>query len=945
MKMKQLTLIILISAFNFSLNAQTLESDTLLARQYMNDGKKLYAHYKLNEALSEFDKARSIYSNRNLNELLLKCDLDRAGILTEKNELNDALSILNSGLPTIKSSKGENNVLYIEYSEKKGLVYLYAGDYAEAKNIWIKTLIIAKEVYGSEHVRISDMNNNIGALYSATSEYFKALKLFQNALEIREKNLPANDLKIAGSLMNIGQMYAQIGNTDLAVEYYLSSLKIKQQKLKPDEFGMASLYYHLGTVYQITGDNYNALKYLDKSLNIRKKFLGDNHPKTAEVYTKLAEINISEKDYEKALNYGLKALSVFEDRLGKQHPYIPKVLKVIGTVYLYTEKTEKANEYFTTAVSTTIQMYGSEKKEVAIIYIELGDLYYNKFNDLTPMDFYIKAVQIQEKIYAGNHSDLADTYQKIGIVYSEQEEYHEALKYYNKCLDMRKNIFGNKHPKTALIYLLIAELYDAKKDLASVQKYLQKSLVSNIKNFNSEDTRVLPEPINNLKHVYNRDLLLKTLSLKAETFKKIYYRTNNVDVLDNAYKVYEIADVVLDRIRQFAATQKERTEVETNMLRIYDEAVNVCMLLYKKTNKLNYFEKAFQYSEKYKAGKIAHVLPFIDLEEYTGVNDSVLNYEKLLCADVFYYKKRLENEPTNLEIRDKLFKSESKHDVFISELKDEYKDYYLLKYKVFNASVNDIRQVISDSSMMISYFTTDLSKFLYVFTLTKSKGHMYFMKKEDSYKTGIETFKQFLKSDANANITSFKSQTYELYKMLIPVGLINDTSMKELIIIPDDKLTDLPFEVLFTEQYSGGDNYSDFPYLIKKIDVSYFYSANLFYENFYIDTTLISDYDLRDNLYVLNASDTEIKNHKKGEGVLGLTLSMIPWDSKNIIAAFREVSGNTENYMIEYFEDYMIDFEENESFSRAFRNAKLQLIRERTYAHPHYWSPWVLIGK
>ncbi len=952
--MKQLILIIFISALNLSLNSQTLESDTILAGQYMNEGKKLYVEYKLDEAFTMFGKARSIYSSRNLNELLLKCDLNRAGILIVKNEMNDALSILNSGLSSIKRSKGENNALYVDYSDKKGLMYLYTGDYYEAQKIWIQTLIIAKKVYGSEHVRVSDIDNNIGVLFSVRGEYFKALKLHQTALEIREKNLPADDLKIAVSLMNVGNMYAQIENTDLALEYYLRSLTIKQQKLKSNDFDMASLYYHLGTVYHIQGDNYKSVSYFEKSLNIRKKFLGDEHPMTAEVYAKLAEIYNYKGKYEKASDYGLKAFSIFEEKLGKEHPNIPKVLKEISTAYLNTDEFDKAKEYSTMAIKTCIEIYGSEKKEVAQIYIELGDMYYKKFNDHTQMNFYEKAMQIQEKIYLGEHPDIADTYQKIGTVYKEHEEYYDALKYYNKCLDMRHTIFGNKHPQTALIYLLIAEVYDAKKEFGSEQKFLQKSLVSNIKEFNSENSRVLPDPDKNLKQVYDRDLLLKTLTVKAEAFKKIYFRTNKIEDLDEAYKVYEIADAVLDRIRQFAATQKEKRDIEKNMSRIYDEAVNVCMLLYKKTNKFKYFEKAFQFSEKYKAGKIAHVLPYIDLEEYTGVNDSVLHYEKLLTADIFYYKKRSDNEPTNVEITDKLFKLESKHDEFISELKEHYEDYYLLKYKAYNASVNDIRKVISDSSMMISYFTADLSEFLYVFTLSKDKGYMYFMKKEEAYNSGISKFKQFLKSDASGNVMNFKSQAYELYKMLIPEGLSSDTSVKELIIIPDDKLTDLPFEVLFTEQYSGGDNYSDFPYLIKKIDMSYFYTANLFYENFYadktvsshydIDTTLFPDYYLRDNLSVLDASDTEINNHKKGEGVLGLTLSMISWESKNIIASLWKVSDNTENYMIDYFEDYMIDFEENEHFGRELRNAKLQLIRDGKYAHPSKWSPYVLIG-
>jgi len=48
----------------------------------------------------------------------------------------------------------------------------------------------------------------------------------------------------------------------------------------------------------------------------------------------------------------------------------------------------------------------------------------------------------------------------------------------------------------------------------------------------------------------------------------------------------------------------------------------------------------------------------------------------------------------------------------------------------------------------------------------------------------------------------------------------------------------------------------------------------------------------------------------------------------------------------------MVDFYKNFlsnkvqlSFSEALRNAKLKMISESKYAHPLYWSPFILIGK
>jgi CHAT domain-containing protein len=79
----------------------------------------------------------------------------------------------------------------------------------------------------------------------------------------------------------------------------------------------------------------------------------------------------------------------------------------------------------------------------------------------------------------------------------------------------------------------------------------------------------------------------------------------------------------------------------------------------------------------------------------------------------------------------------------------------------------------------------------------------------------------------------FQRLSYKLYQQLFPdIGII-DKKVKNLIIIPDGSLATLPFESLLTENYTGDiDAYKEYPYLIKKYNVSYSYSANLFYLTF-----------------------------------------------------------------------------------------------------------------
>jgi CHAT domain-containing protein len=67
--------------------------------------------------------------------------------------------------------------------------------------------------------------------------------------------------------------------------------------------------------------------------------------------------------------------------------------------------------------------------------------------------------------------------------------------------------------------------------------------------------------------------------------------------------------------------------------------------------------------------------------------------------------------------------------------------------------------------------------------------------------------------------------------------------------------------------------------------------------------------------------------------------------TKNIIVSLWKVTDKSTS-------DLMVDFYKNSlkskgrlSYSGALRNAKLKMISERKYAHPFFWSPFILIGK
>jgi CHAT domain-containing protein len=90
---------------------------------------------------------------------------------------------------------------------------------------------------------------------------------------------------------------------------------------------------------------------------------------------------------------------------------------------------------------------------------------------------------------------------------------------------------------------------------------------------------------------------------------------------------------------------------------------------------------------------------------------------------------------------------------------------------------------------------------------------------------------------------------FKLYQQLFPDIASIDGKIENLYIVPDGSLATLPFETLLTANYTGNINaYKEYPYLIKKYNISYSYSANLFYQTFFkkpsstIEITKLNDW-------------------------------------------------------------------------------------------------------
>jgi len=108
----------------------------------------------------------------------------------------------------------------------------------------------------------------------------------------------------------------------------------------------------------------------------------------------------------------------------------------------------------------------------------------------------------------------------------------------------------------------------------------------------------------------------------------------------------------------------------------------------------------------------------------------------------------------------------------------------------------------------------------------------------------------------------------------------------------------------------------------------------------------IYNLELNADLTVLSACETGLGKIKKGEGLIGLTRALLYAGSRNIIVSLWSVADeSTSELMIDFYKNLLEGNQLLSEFSKPLQKAKLKMIEEGKYAHPFYWSPFILIGK
>jgi len=277
-----------------------------------------------------------------------------------------------------------------------GYVYGALGEEQKALDLFAQALPLART--SGDRAHQATILSNIGASYSSFGEkqkafdhYWQALPLFRS---VEDRNGEAKTLN------NIGKVYFVLGERQKALDYYAQALQV--WRTVDDRAGEAATLGNMGETYADAGERQKALEHLNRALSLYRS-IGDRGGEA----NMLIGVGTEQDEKRKAIDFYLQALSLA--RASRTRDIEANALYYLGSAYFDLGDQQKALAYSVEALSVFRDLHYDNRQAEALGMVSLIE---ENSGDLTEARVKLRAaIAIIESLRTKiTHSELRASY-------------------------------------------------------------------------------------------------------------------------------------------------------------------------------------------------------------------------------------------------------------------------------------------------------------------------------------------------------------------------------------------------------------------------------------------------------------------------------------------------------------------------------------------------------
>lgn len=658
---------------------------------------------------------------------------------------------------------------------------------------------------------LADIYHKKGTYHYNLDQYDEAQEAFLSALDIR-KSIDKKSLDVGHSLYNLGALNRWIENYYSAAIYLEEAIEVLKENNSIEL--LADAYFEYGLMKFYLGDLGVADQYMSIGLRMYKEIRNE----------------VREKNNIEEMEFALWDLGYAYNNISSLHHY--------------TEDHGASKE----ALEKAIDIYSELNYEfnLASSYKNLGSIYYHMKNYEPALDFYRKAEVIFRR--KNNLLELSGVFHNTGILLKAKEDerehrlrnYGNANSFFQKSLSTKRRLLKNTsyHPKYSEDFKYFGDIHLAKGKLTEALTNYQLAIVNQFENY--RNTNPLHNPDLDREFLLGSRIdLLEYLNNKAEALLQLYWKNNELGVLEQAHTTFKLCDELINDIRIGFESNDSKLYLQKNALSLYENAIASAAELHEITKDAAYLGSVFRFMEKSRALLLLGRLKDTQAKSYAQIPPEILtrinNYKNRIAyqeKQIILAKLNDDNSPiTSEEINLPILKRE--YNDFIKELEKKYPEYHREKFNLEIVEPTAVKRHLEKTqSVLLEYFVGE--KHTYIYFLSADTTHLFKIPVKSSELALLVTdMVQNMRSISTVledqMIAKYRESAHELYQILWQPFAQYLTDQQPVTIIPVNELGYVPFGALLKKRETDN-KFKNYSYLIKEHPICFAYSATILFD-------------------------------------------------------------------------------------------------------------------
>lgn len=288
---------------------------------------------------------------------------------------------------------------------KLGIIYRYLGNLMSAQTVHEASLMLLKNLFGSQHPYIAGSLLNIAVVYSRQGKYHDALLLHNQSLSILQQTYGVRHAYVGTVFITMGTVHYKLGNFTNAIHFTEKGLEILGDTHGPYHPRVAEALNFLGFMYRDKGRLRKAQECLERSISIKEQVFDDKHFILGEALNDLGVVYTRLGKTEKAIKVLKKALNIFKRTWGESHTAVTTTLNSLGAAYCALGEPSKAVSLHQKAQETLLKMTAGTSRDHLLAETRhlLGNAYLTMSNVNNARKMYRLAYSGFSTLYDENH--------------------------------------------------------------------------------------------------------------------------------------------------------------------------------------------------------------------------------------------------------------------------------------------------------------------------------------------------------------------------------------------------------------------------------------------------------------------------------------------------------------------------------------------------------------